>query len=263
MHCSRSLNTAVSEIDYGQTGQFRLLKGIASEIIEVPLVEIHLKTNKIDTTVLCGVIEELPEGVEFLLGNEIACLTDKVELSLTQSVITRAQAAVAQRQAAADACASSTNNADTTHTAVIEPVNTSSRILEDIDLDTIQDRTNLINLQKQDENLVPLFDRVVERDFPVGKQYYYTQDGVLMHHDIVRKTRQEVDQVVLPRPLRNEILEVAHDIPASGHSCYHKTKARLWPHFYWPGLSKQVVTYCQSFDKCQKLSKGGKPPKAP
>jgi hypothetical protein len=64
-------------------------------------------------------------------------------------------------------------------------------IIENIELNAIQDRVELINLQQQDENLVALFDQVIERDFPVGKPYYYIQDGVLMHHDILRKTRQE------------------------------------------------------------------------
>jgi len=261
--------SVVSEINHTQTGQFRLLKGIASEILEVPLIELHLKTSKIDATVLCGVIEELPEGVDFLLGNDIACLTDEVELPLTQSVITRAQAAAAQQHAAVDNSAGSINNDEAVQAPTVENVGQShvnhrpTTIVENIDLNAIQDREELINLQQQDENLVALFDQVLERDFPVGKPYYYVQDGVLMHHDVVRKTRQEADQVVIPRPLRIKILEMAHDIPASGHLGVHKTKARLWPHFYWPGISKQVVTYCRSCDKCQKLGKGGKPPKVP
>ena len=42
-----------------------------------------------------------------------------------------------------------------------------------------------------------------------------------MHHDIVRKTRQEADQLVIPRPLHIKILEMAHDIPASGNLGIH------------------------------------------
>jgi len=101
--------SAVAEVDHVKTGQFRLLKGIASELVEVRLIEIHLKTNQINSVVLCGVIEELPEGVDFLLGNDIACITDKVELPLAQSVATRAQAATAQQQAAVAQHAGSIN----------------------------------------------------------------------------------------------------------------------------------------------------------
>ena len=41
----------LTNTDYVQTGQVRLLKGITSEIIEVPLIEIHLKTDQLDAIV--------------------------------------------------------------------------------------------------------------------------------------------------------------------------------------------------------------------
>lgn len=257
-------SSVVSEVDHVQTGQVRLLKGITREIIEVPLVEIHLRLNKFDEMILCGVVEELPEGVDFLLGNDIPSLSEQVgqqvslpigglpALPLTQTVITRAQAAAVQQHTAAQPT-----------TQVIDRAHVNRSIVESIDLNAVQDREELINLQQQDDNLTALFEMVIERDFPVGKPYYFMQNSVLMHRDIVRKTRQEVEQVVIPRCLRAKILEMAHDIPASGHLGIHKTKARLWPHFYWPGMNKQVIAYCRSCDTCQRLGKGGKPPKAP
>jgi len=194
--------------------------------MEVPLIEIHLKTNKINSLVLCGMIEELPEGVDFLLGIDIACITDKVKLPLAQSVVTRAQAAAAPLQAAVAQHAGSINNAETLHTAAAAEAAGqlhTKTVMGNIDLDAVQDRAKLITQQQHDENLI---------DFPIGKPYYYLKDGGLMYRDIVRKTRQEAEQVVIPHSLRNKILEMAHDIPASGHLCIHKTKARLWPHFY-------------------------------
>jgi hypothetical protein len=90
--------SCVFNSDYVPTGDFRLLKGISSELIEVPLVELHLKTDVLDGNVFCGLIEELPEGVDFLLGNDLACVVESAEnVPLTQSVITRAQAAAQQR----------------------------------------------------------------------------------------------------------------------------------------------------------------------
>jgi len=75
-------------------------------------------------------------------------------------------------------------------------------VIGNIDLDAVHDRAKLITVQQQDENLIALFDQVVERDFPIGKPYYYLKDGVLTHHDIVRQY------------LRNKILEMAHNFPA-------------------------------------------------
>jgi hypothetical protein len=45
---------------------------------------------------LCGVTDELPEGVDFLLGNDTACLTDHAQAAVMQSFITRDQAKAAQ-----------------------------------------------------------------------------------------------------------------------------------------------------------------------
>lgn len=59
--------SAVQESDFVDTGEIRLLKGIASQVVEVPLVEVHLQTDECDMPVLCGLVSELPEGVDFLL----------------------------------------------------------------------------------------------------------------------------------------------------------------------------------------------------
>jgi transposase InsO family protein/predicted transcriptional regulator len=254
----------LSEVDHIPTGQIRLLKGIAREVIEVPLVEIHLKMDQLNDTVLCGVIDELPEGVDFLLGNDIASaiaqVGQQVSLPVTQAVVTRAQAAALQQQSSGSNIEPRVNNAPR---EAGELSLTNRTMVDSIDLHAIHNREELINLQQQDDSLSGFFEQVIERDFPVGKPYYFMQDGVLMHRDIVRKTRQEVEQVVVPRCIRTKILEMAHDIPASGHLGIHKTKARLWSHFYWPGMNKQVIAYCRSCDICQRLGKGGKPSTVP
>jgi len=68
------------------------LKGVSTQPVEVPLVELHLKTDFIDETVLCGLISELPEGVDFLLGNDIWFKAHSVPCV----VVTRAQSAAAK-----------------------------------------------------------------------------------------------------------------------------------------------------------------------
>jgi len=134
---------------------------------------------------------------------------------------------------------------------------------EDKDLASIQSREHLVALQKQDHSLALLFKEALEKDFPNAKPYYYVKDGMLMHHDFHSKTLQEADQIVVPESLRHKILYLAHDIPASGHLGIAKTKARLWPHFYWPRMSKHVFHYCKSCDQCQRIGKGRKPSVAP
>jgi len=58
------------------------------------------------------------------------------------------------------------------------------------------------------------------------------QDNILLHHEASRKQGKESNRLVAPQSLRSQLLNVVHDIPASGHLGVAKTKARLSPHFY-------------------------------
>ena len=175
----------------------------------------------------------MPEGVDFLLGNDIACLTDNVQAPLMQSVITRPQAIAAQPPIVDIHAGSINTPAEVVDSDVIglhdesEHLLQAGRYVKNLDCEAVQDREHLIKLQQQDANLIHVFEQVIDVDFPIGKAYFYVTVGLLMHHDIVRKTRQEADQIVIPRSLRTKILKMAHDIPAAGHLGIHKTKARL------------------------------------
>ena len=57
--------------DYIMTGDTRLLKGITSDTLTVPLVEVHLQTDFLDEKVLCGLVKDLPDGIDFLIGNDV------------------------------------------------------------------------------------------------------------------------------------------------------------------------------------------------
>ena len=48
-----------------------LLKGITTQTQRVPLVQVHLRTDSINETVFCGLVNELPNGIDFLIGNDI------------------------------------------------------------------------------------------------------------------------------------------------------------------------------------------------
>ena len=57
--------------DYIITDKTTLLKGITTQTQRVPLVQVHLHTDFINETVLCGLVNELPNGIDFLIGNDI------------------------------------------------------------------------------------------------------------------------------------------------------------------------------------------------
>jgi len=92
--CLQSLvsRQSVSPSDFTDTGEFRLIKGISDIIISVPLVEITLESELCTGTVLCGLADTLPQGIDVLVGNDL-CPADETIDSCDAFVVTRAQAA--------------------------------------------------------------------------------------------------------------------------------------------------------------------------
>ncbi len=66
---------------------------------------------------------------------------------------------------------------------------------------------------------------------------------------------QIVKQVVVPPSYRSEILRLAHDGLFAGHLGVNKTYDRVIRHFFWPGIKKDVASYCRSCHVCQKIGK--------
>ena len=131
-------------------------------------------------------------------------------------------------------------------------------------------RQNLIEEQNNDKELLDLFKialtPVKAEKVSVG---YLIKDNILMRKwsptecDNSEKGKT-VYQIVVPTVHRREVLELAHDLPMSGHLGVHKTHNRVLQHFFWPGLKRDVAKWCKECHTCQL---GGKPnqniPKAP
>ena len=131
-------------------------------------------------------------------------------------------------------------------------------------------RQNLIVEQSKDKELLDLFKialtPVEAEKVSVG---YLIKDDILMRKwsptacDNNEKG-ETVYQIVVPTVHRREVLELAHDLPVSGHLGVHKTYNRVLQHFFWPGLKRDVAKWCKECHTCQL---GGKPnqniPQAP
>jgi len=288
------------ESHYRHTVKTRLIKGISNKVLEIPLVELHVRTNLMDKDVLCGMVSELPDGVDFLLSNDLDSNISPEYRYLEESVITRAQAASQKL----DLHHHNTNHdkhdgyqhtddqhhvheqldeqTDADHHDVV-PANDSNASLdkddtpldellnllkrsshkENNDLSSIHSREQFIALQKHDRSLATLFKDALVKDFPNAKPYFYLNDDMLMHHEFESKTYKEADQIVVPQKLRSKILYLAHAILDAGHLGMTETTARLWPHFYWPRISKHIYHYCIFCDRCQRVGKRHKPGVAP
>ena len=131
-------------------------------------------------------------------------------------------------------------------------------------------RQNLIVEQSKDKELLDLFKialtPVEAEKVSVG---YFIKDDILMRKwsptacDNNEKG-ETVYQIVVPTVHRREVLELAHDLPVSGHLGVRKTYNRVLQHFFWPGLKRDVAKWCKECHTCQL---GGKPnqniPQAP
>ena len=131
-------------------------------------------------------------------------------------------------------------------------------------------RQNLIVEQSKDKELLDLFKialtPVEAEKVSVG---YLIKDNILMRKWSPTECNnsekgETVYQIVVPTVHRREVLELAHDLPMSGHLGVRKTHNRVLQHFYWPGLKRDVAKWCKECHTCQL---GGKPnqniPQAP
>ncbi|XP_076462064.1 uncharacterized protein LOC143294574 [Babylonia areolata] len=94
-----------------------------------------------------------------------------------------------------------------------------------------------------------------------GKTSYTMHDGLLFR--VFHKNGEHLKQLVVPLGLRRTVLSLGHDIPMAGHLGVRRTQERVWQHFYWPGMCKDVRQYCRSCDVCQRTSPRGKNQRVP
>ena len=87
---------------------------------------------------------------------------------------------------------------------------------------------------------------------------FFRRDGLLFRRwTPPRRDKQDtsVEQPVLPVQCRKTVLQVAHNIPMSGHLGKEKTAQHILQRFYWPILHRNVAEYCRTCEVCQKSSR--------
>ena len=85
---------------------------------------------------------------------------------------------------------------------------------------------------------------------------FFWRDGLLYRLWTPPGSDEEMttEQLVLPMQCRKAVLEVAHDIPLSGHLGKGKTAQRTLQRFYRPTLYWDVAEYCCTCEVCQTTS---------
>ena len=115
--------------------------------------------------------------------------------------------------------------------------------------DDEDDKRVLIDQQRTDDTLAECTQKAGNQD-----KGYSWKDELLVH------TGENVlghmtTQNVLPFDRHKTVLEMAHSSLLGGHLGTKKTKAMVNRHFTWPGLGKDVTTWCKACERCQLTAK--------
>ena len=70
-------------------------------------------------------------------------------------------------------------------------------------------------------------------------------------------------QLCVPAGFRRRVLDLAHDLPMSGHLGEKRTLQRVYTQFHWPGVKGDVAEHVRSCDSCQRTSPKGRTPRFP
>jgi hypothetical protein len=269
----------ITEDEFVETGEYRLIQGLTGRVIRVPIVKVQLQSKYGEGTYLFGLVDTLPDAsFHGLIGNDLDPPSELFDETLTVNVVTRSQAKASCQNAletvsdhstvadGAPATIPSESDVSATDVSSLFQEVTDASLSETIE--SITSHEELIKRQHEDPKLASLFHLVQSKTTDLDREsLFYLDQGILMRawRDVESPNvaGTELSQIVVPSSLKTAILQVAHDIPAAAHLGMAKTKQRLERHFYWPTMLQDIKHYVRSCDICQRLGKGGKPPPAP
>ena len=135
-------------------------------------------------------------------------------------------------------------------------------IPEDITLQPLCNREEFRRLQEADASLKSWWEHCRKETTVGGRggilKMYVKRDGLL--HQVTTKEGQQQALLVIPEPLRKQVLYMGHHNPLSGHFGLSKTQARIQKYFSWPRFADDVSRYVRSCHQCQLTSQARTPP---
>ena len=96
-----------------------------------------------------------------------------------------------------------------------------------------------------------MFASAETKAYWLNKEQFILRDGVLFYRYVSDDPFEpETYKLVVPESLRQDILELAHDVPTSGHLGITKTLAKLKCNFFWYKMRSAIKTFVKSCRKC-------------
>ena len=186
--------------------------------------------------VIVGNVEGVNEVVDLQVGSKPNSEAEDQPLDLN-AVVTRAQAKKNPR---------------------VRPLHVTESIDSELTTDELKD------LQERDVSLAKWWEAArgtKTESSDEKKTRYVIKNGLLWRKK--EEEKRKVTQLVVPTPLREKVMKLAHDNIMSGHQGIKKTYERVVSQFFWPGTHGDVTRYCQSCDVCQRTVVKGRVIKTP
>ena len=81
------------------------------------------------------------------------------------------------------------------------------------------------------------------------------QEGILYRKKFDSTTNRNLWLLVAPNTIRQSIMQHLHNHRTAGHVGAKKTTSSVCRRFWWPGIRKDVVRWCQLCEACQRRNK--------
>lgn len=136
----------------------------------------------------------------------------------------------------------------------------------------LNDMSEIAKLQRQctelsdlvtflESGILPQNDKKAKSIIYEKDLYRFGTEGELIHQYLPRtkgvpRSEVMIEQIVLPKCMRQEALEAYHDCRAGGgHKGFRRTYAALQQKYYWSGMYQNVYNYVISCDACQRAKR--------
>ena len=147
------------------------------------------------------------------------------------------------------------NSSDDTVPKTVEHNDGQSLPSDEYDMDGLVDGTDSVNASADELREEQKSDDTLKGPWGLasrGRGNFFVKGGVLYHKEMI--LGQDFEQICLPSGRRKQVMELAHDI-AGGHLGAKRTRERIRLSFWWPTLTRDVKSYVQKCEACQKRAR--------
>ena len=212
-----------------QQGKLAVLQSAFGNKVQADVMSLPFKLNNNAATIdiVCAVTNELVNHVD-------CSLTSEDYENLLENSRVMASAMLTMHDAALQAPTNKQQANNGPNVKLNENTNVKSYTQE------------MIELQHACPTLIESFKMAAEGK---GNLFVHEYNKLLFHHEEVE--RATVNQLVLPECKRIQAMTMSHDSLWGGHLGAKKCIQRIRLSFWWPGMAKEMNTFCGRCTECQ------------